>query len=209
MGLGGGVLDVKNAYRPVWHRDWDPVWAIAQSLDYPISFHSGRKRGENEQSAVGTMGAPTGDDLRLAAIGMSLLQFHGSADYFGIIFGGALDRFPDLKIVLGESGIGWIPSLLERMDWQYENEFTGIGLAHKPSEYWSRQMYATFQSDLVGMHLLDFLGEDRVMYASDYPHPDGTWPDSASIIKSQMAHLSESTRHKLVHDNAASLYKTP
>lgn len=206
MGLRGGVLDVKNGVRPVWHRDWDPVWAAAQDLDYPISFHSGRTRGDNEQAAVGSMEAPRGDALRLAAIGMSLLQFHGSADYFGIIFGGALDRFPRLKIVLGESGIGWIPSLLERMDWQYDNEFTSLGLLLKPSEYWSRQMFATFQSDRVGMHLLEFLGDDRVMYASDYPHPDGTWPDSRQVIAAQMSHLSDSTKRRILHDNAAQLY---
>jgi predicted TIM-barrel fold metal-dependent hydrolase len=135
------------------------------------------------------------------------MQFEGSADYFSIIFGGALDRYPDLSIVLGESGVGWIPSLLERMDWQYENEFQGLGLKLKPSEYWRRQMYATFQWDNVGMHLLDFLGSDRVMYASDYPHPDGTWPDSEQVADLHMSHLDLACRRNVLHDNAARVYK--
>jgi uncharacterized protein len=205
LGLRGGVLDVKNGYRPIWHQDWDPVWEVAQDLDYPISFHSGARR-TNEATTLGLMAAPQGDSLLSAAIGMSLLQFNGSADYFGIIFGGALDRYPRLKIVLGESGIGWIPSLLERMDWQYANEFTGLGLQLTPSEYWDRQIYATFQSDRVGMQLIDVLGEDHVLYASDYPHPDGTWPDSQQIIDEQMSHLSDAALQKVIYGNAARLY---
>jgi predicted TIM-barrel fold metal-dependent hydrolase len=141
-----------------------------------------------------------------AAVAMSLLQFEGSADYFGIIFGGALDRFPDLTVVLGESGVGWIPALLERMDWQYDNEFRHLGLQLKPSEYWHRQMAATFQLDRVGMQLLDFLGEDNVMYASDYPHPDGTWPDTRTFVDDQLRHLPDATKRKLLHGNVARIY---
>jgi predicted TIM-barrel fold metal-dependent hydrolase len=92
------------------------------------------------------------------------------------------------------------------MDWQYDNEFRHLGLQLKPSEYWHRQMAATFQLDRVGMQLLDFLGEDNVMYASDYPHPDGTWPDTRTFVDDQLRHLSEPTRHKLLHTNVARIY---
>ena len=206
LGLRGGVLDVKNGYRPVWHRDWDPLWATAQALELPISFHASKK-AVDPASLDQLHQQSSGDALIEGATMMSLMQFEGSADYFSIIFGGALDRYPDLSIVLGESGVGWIPSLLERMDWQYENEFQGLGLKLKPSEYWRRQMYATFQWDSVGMHLLDFLGSDRVMYASDYPHPDGTWPDSEQVADLHMSHLDLACRRNVLHDNAARLYK--
>jgi uncharacterized protein len=207
LGLRGGILDVKNGFRPVWHRDWDPLWRVAQDLDVPISFHASKRVGPTPSDLGALMQAAAGDDLVVGATMMSLLQFEGSAEYLSIVFGGALDRFPDLKIVLGESGVGWIPSMLERMDFQYDNEFRALGLELKPSEYWHRQMYATFQWDGVGMHLLDFLGEDHVMYASDYPHPDGTWPDSPRVIARHMAHLDASTRAKVVGGNAARLYK--
>jgi predicted TIM-barrel fold metal-dependent hydrolase len=206
QGLRGGILDVKNGYRPVWHKDWDPLWATAEEHDFPISFHASKKAQRGPADLNQLMVTPSGDSLVEGASAMSLLQFDGSADYFSIIFGGALDRYPRLRIVLGESGIGWIPSLLERMDWQYDNEFSGLGLELRPSEYWHRQIYATFQWDGVGMHLLDFLGEDHVMYASDFPHPDGTWPDSREVVTRHMGHLAEGTRGKVVHDNAARLY---
>lgn len=108
--------------------------------------------------------------------------------------------------MLAESGIGWIPAVLERMDWQYDNEFRGLGLGLQPSEYWHRQMYATFQWDRVGMHLLPFLGADHVMYASDFPHPDGTWPDSQEIVATHMEHLDVRDRQKVVCGNAARVY---
>jgi predicted TIM-barrel fold metal-dependent hydrolase len=206
LGLRGGVIDVKNGYRPLWHRDWDPLWEAAQDLDLPISFHASKKTTGPVGDLSALMQPPVGERLVEGATAMSLLQFEGSADYFSIIFGGALDRYPRLTIVLAESGIGWIPSMLERMDWQYANEFSAIGLELKPSEYWRRQMYATFQWDSVGMHLLEFLGADRVMYASDYPHPDGTWPDSRQVAEQHMAHLAPDDRKRVLHDNAADVY---
>jgi predicted TIM-barrel fold metal-dependent hydrolase len=206
MGLKGAVLDVKNSFAPVYSDAWDEVWATAQDLDCSIALHTGRRHADASKAVVAQLEAPTGESVIEAAVTMSLMQFTGSADYFGIVFGGALDRYPEVKIVLGESGIGWIPSLLERMDWQYDNEFRHLGLKLKPSDYWHRQMYATFQCDSVGMHLLDFLGEDNVMYASDYPHPDGTWPDTRTFVDKQMGLLSEATKRKILHDNAARLY---
>jgi predicted TIM-barrel fold metal-dependent hydrolase len=77
----------------------------------------------------------------------------------------------------------------------------------KPSEYWRRQCFATYQTDLVGIKLLDELGEDNVMWGSDYPHPDGIWPDSRDFIKKELGHVPEATRRKVICDNAARLYR--
>jgi predicted TIM-barrel fold metal-dependent hydrolase len=209
MGLRGGVLDVRNAYRPLWHPDWDPLWATAQDLEQPISFHAAGKvqPGAAGSSLAALMARPEGTALVEGAIRMTLLQFDTAADYFGIIFGGALDRHPRLQVVFGESGIGWIPAVLERMDWQYDNEFSGIGLQLPPSEYWHRQLHATFQWDAAGLAQLERLGADHVLYASDYPHPDGTWPDSRQIVARDMAGLSDADRHQVLYGNAARLYK--
>jgi predicted TIM-barrel fold metal-dependent hydrolase len=95
------------------------------------------------------------------------------------------------------------------MDWQYENEFRALGLKLRPSEYWHRQMFATFQKDAAGVQLIDLLGADRVMYASDYPHPDGLFPDSRVIAALDFAHLSTTDRDKIEGENAAALYKVP
>ncbi len=210
-GLHGAVMDVKTSNLPIHDRGWDPVWAAAQERDIPISFHLGGGRpkpGQGSASgALGTMQPVTGNLLAEAATQMAVLPLGSAPDYFGIVMGGALDRFPNLQIVLGESGIGWIPMLLERMDWQYENEFRALDLKLRPSEYWHRQMFATFQKDAAGVRLIDLLGANRVMFASDYPHPDGVFPDSRSIAALDFAHLSEAERDKIEGENAAALYK--
>jgi uncharacterized protein len=205
LGFRGVVMDIKNGCAPMFDEAWDVVWAAATERDLPVSFHLGT-RTSSAPSALGTMSRLTGKRLREAALGMSMLQFVGAADYFSIIFGGSLDRFPGLRIVLAESGIGWIPSMLERLDYEIDNEFEGLGLKLKPSEYWQRQMFATFSKDEVGLELLDRLGDDRVMFASDYPHPDGIWPDTHEYIDKTTAGLTAESRRKIVGQNAAAIY---
>jgi uncharacterized protein len=133
----------------------------------------------------------------------------------GIIFSGVLERHPGVRLVLAEAGIGWIPYVLERMDHEYDKYVEaregweargGIPIPLLPSEYFRRQVWATFQDDPAGLGLLSSIGEDRVMWASDYPHPDSTWPHSRRVIAAQMGGLPEDTRRKLTHDNASALY---
>src|SRR5439155_1468453 len=90
-----------------------------------------------------------------------------------------------------ETGIGWLPYMLERMDDTYQKfldaeEFWrrhgGLQLTMAPSAYFRRQVWATFQTDHLGLRVVDLLGDDRVMWASDYPHADSTWPESQRAI---------------------------
>lgn len=85
----------------------------------------------------------------------------------------------------------------------------GMTLTMKPSQYWRRQCAATYQSDPVGLRLLDLLGEENVMWGSDFPHPDGIWPDSQSFIERELGHLPAATRRKITCENAAKLYGFP
>ena len=78
-----------------------------------------------------------------------------------------------------------------------------------PSEYWRGQMFATFQIDRTGLANLDSIGEDTVMWGSDFPHPDGTWPDSLEILEPQLEGLGEPARRKVLYENARSLYGFP
>lgn len=200
LGMRGAEFNPVTANPPLWHPYWDPMWAAAAACNLPISFHT-----------LGTGGGLPEDvepKVRLAAQATRLTQFQlaMAAHLSAVIFGGVPERHPNLKLIMGEAGLGWIPYVLDRMDYEWEDQFRELDLTMKPSDYWHRQMYATYQHDEIGIRLLDLLGEDNVMWGSDFPHPDGIWPDSQSFIQKQLSHLPAATRRKILCENAAKVY---
>jgi predicted TIM-barrel fold metal-dependent hydrolase len=123
-----------------------------------------------------------------------------------MIFSGVLERCPRIRLVLGEAGIGWIPYVLWRMDAEWQDQYQDLSIRMRPSDYWRRQCWATYQTDPIGVKLLDELGADRVMRGSDFPHPDGIWPDSQEYIQRELGGLPPVVRRKVVCENAAKLY---
>ena len=124
---------------------------------------------------------------------------------------GTLERHPKLKFCLAESAIGWIPFVVQEMDYRYKRQFErrkseDIPLKNMPSEIFKRQVWATYQTDLVGLHLIQFFGDGHIMWGSDYPHPDSTWPFSKDFIEKDSAHLPPEMKRKVIRDNAAALY---
>jgi predicted TIM-barrel fold metal-dependent hydrolase len=135
-----------------------------------------------------------------------------------VIHAGICHRFPDLKFVSVESGVGWIPYALEAMDWNWCN--CGVGLEHPkygllPSEYFKRQMYACFWHETTTLRsALDMLGPDCILYETDFPHPTCMAPGPATYaqapldyLRENLADLPEETLRKILHENAAALYK--
>ncbi len=108
--------------------------------------------------------------------------------------------------MLGESGVTWLPYVFDRLDTEYEDRGKSIGLKMKPSDYFRRQGYVTYQQDKFLEPIVPLIGEDRIMWGSDYPHPDCVWPNSHRVWGENLANFSESTRRKIVHDNVAALY---
>jgi predicted TIM-barrel fold metal-dependent hydrolase len=92
------------------------------------------------------------------------------------------------------------------MDLEWEDQFKDLNLTMKPSEYWHRQCFATYQSDAIGLRLIDVLGADNIMWGNDFPHPDGIWPDSREFIDREMEGVPESVQRKVLCENARALY---
>ena len=113
----------------------------------------------------------------VSAFQMSLIDIIAA-----LIGAGVLERYPRLRVSFGESGIGWLPYALDRMDFEYEDRFRDL-MKLKPSEYWRRQCKATFQYDPIGTKLIEDIGVETLMWGSDYPHPDGVWPESSKYIE--------------------------
>jgi predicted TIM-barrel fold metal-dependent hydrolase len=186
---------------PLWDAWWDPVWAAVAATGLPLHFHTIGGPGRDFSQLTGKV------LLAARASSITTFQMHMADVLLSLIFAGVLERHPNLKMVIGESGTGWIPYVLHRMDDEWEEQFRDLDLKMKPSEYWRRQCYATYQSDPVGAKLVDEIGEDNVMWGSDFPHPDGVWPDSQEYIGRELANLPAATRKKIVCDNAAKLYR--
>jgi predicted TIM-barrel fold metal-dependent hydrolase len=209
IGLRTCMLLAARVQTPLWDDAWEPLWQAAADTGIPIGFHLGG--GLRTVAASGPKAANPGNiGVRVSA---SPLQMDEALA--AVIFSGALERHPSLKIVLAETGIGWLPYMLERMDDTYRkfldapdfwSSQSRLALAMPPSAYFRRQIWATFQSDLAGMRLLDVLGEDRVMWASDYPHADSTWPDSQAAIEVNFKSVPDRARGRILCENARELY---
>ncbi|XOV90528.1 MAG: amidohydrolase family protein [Pseudomonadota bacterium] len=203
LGLSGGELPLVNDDLPFWKDEWEPLWIASEETGLPVQLHT-----------VGSAsGAPPFtnplDYHRFLATVLTDFQLVMASHLAGIIFGGALERHPGLRVVLGEAGVGWIPYVLERMDYEWEDQFQHLELKMKPSEYWRRQMSVTFQMDETGIANIDRIGAETLLWGSDFPHPDGIWPDSAEINNRQLATLSDEQRRMVLHDNAVRLYGFP
>ena len=124
-----------------------------------------------------------------------------------VIGAAVLERYPNVRIAFGESGIGWIPYALDRMDFEWEDRFRDLGLTMKPSDYWRRQCKGTFQFDRIGTKLIEDMGVETLMWGSDYPHGDGVWPESSKYIEEQFGHLPADVTRKITCENAGPLLR--
>jgi predicted TIM-barrel fold metal-dependent hydrolase len=200
----GGVrgLEIAHSYdiAPFWDPQWNPVWEVANEVALPVHFHTAGERRPDLAKLPPQLARVE------HAVHISGFQLYMATTLISVIFAGVLERYRNVKIVIGESGIGWIPYVLDRMDAEWEDQFKDLSLTMRPSEYWRRQCRATYQSDRIGIKLLDDIGHDTIMWGSDFPHPDGVWPDSSEFIERELGHLPAEVRHKIVCENAAKLY---
>jgi predicted TIM-barrel fold metal-dependent hydrolase len=202
-GLAGVELALTHGMAPLWRSEFEPLWRAAAETKLPLHLH--------------TIGPPI--DLQHAQsrrdvdswMGTWLTTFQlGMVERLAeLIFGGVLHRHPDLRIVLGESGIGWLPYVLDRMDLEWEERLRHLELTLPPSGYFRRQVFATFQLDEAGLLLADRIGLDNLMWGNDFPHGDGVWPDSLAHLEAQFARVPESWRRKIAYENAARVYGFP
>ena len=93
------------------------------------------------------------------------------------------------------------------MDEEYEDKFSHLNFSLKPSDYWRRQGFTTFQHETTLADVIHLVGEDNILWGSDYPHADGVWPDSRKTIEADIGQLDERVRRKLTRDNVGKLYR--
>jgi uncharacterized protein len=189
---------------PYWDEAFDPLWEVLSDTGLPISQHVGACRY--------LMGEVLPEDpTPFKGIFQSLPPIFMSECVVDWTVSGVLERWPHLRVVLVEAGIGWIPYFLERLDTMVDNHgwntFSDTPISEKPSFYWHRNMAATFEQDQVGMRLLDLVGVENLMWATDYPHPDSTWPRSQEILTEHFKDLPRDQVELIASGNVSRIYK--
>ncbi len=187
--------------KPLTDPHYEPLWTLIEEIKLPVSFHIMGPRG----MAISRLFDPTPGVketfISLANISMTELMA-------GLIFTGVLQRHPNLHFVIVESGIGWIPYFLERMDQTFKKHrfWTKSIITEKPSTYWYRQGHATFIEDHTGIAERKRAGLENIMWSTDYPHSDTTWPRSREVLEEHFADVPEDERRMVVCENARRLY---
>jgi len=186
---------------------WDPIWEAASDLSLPINFHIGS--ADSAMAWMGSLPWPSQNVGVKLALGSSLLYINNAEVLGNMIYSGVLERFPSLQIVSVESGVGWLPFILDALDYGVKEMAPDdyAQLSMQPSDYFRRQIHACFWFEHRLGEALDMLGWEHVMFETDYPHPTCLYPDALQRAARAMDGINDPhIRAGLMGENAARLY---
>ncbi|HEY6624341.1 MAG TPA: amidohydrolase family protein [Acidimicrobiales bacterium] len=183
----------------IYKEDWDPFFRACAETGTVINLHVG--------SSSETMFPSSDSDLAVLGVLFPVNGFAAATDW---LFAKIPLRFPDVRIVLSEGGIGWVPILLDRLSYMGRDDdrraaFGGL----TPMEVFRRNFWFTTFSDERTLALRAEIGVERIMFETDFPHTDSSWPDSQAIVAAQLAGVPQSEADRMTFQNAAELYRHP
>ena len=205
LGMVGAMIP---AYAPAGRRygspEYDPLWAAAQDLEMPLHLH------------LATYRPGVGQELQ--AVDIASESFVSNQDHWvrmslgDIIFGGVFERYPKLLVGSVEFDLAWVPYFLERIDYTYTQRprkptWHRFKEEMLPSEYFHRNVFLGFQEDVVGIRERDIIGVDNMLWGSDYPHIESTFPRSRQILERILVDCTEEEKAKIASGNAARIYR--
>lgn len=200
-GISGTMIwQVPHPSLPFSSPHYERFWAASQDIEMPVHLHILTGFGDS-------LKRQTSHGIQRYRIGVNQTREIEDA-LFDMIFSGILERYPRLKIVSVENEIGWMPFWLGQCDKAFRRHRANEPLAidKPPSEYFRRQVYATFFNDQVGGRLFSWWGADNCMWSNDYPHQNSTWPNSREVISRDLGNLPAADRKKLLCANVEKLY---
>lgn len=185
------------AASPDYNRDdWEPFWSAAEQARTVIAFHIGTDPVDlvgGEQIGVAYRG-PGG-----AVLNYTETTFSGQRAAMKMVASGALDRHPDLKVLVSEGGATWVPFLGDRMTEGYRQHHMMVRpkLSRTPKEILYSQVYASFQHDETAIAAVTAMGYRNVMFGSDYPHMEGTFGHTQDTLRHLFAGVDDDTRYRV------------
>jgi predicted TIM-barrel fold metal-dependent hydrolase len=196
-GLRAALLPAHSDALPYNREDWEPLWEAAAGLGTSLSFHAGTGRHQAPIRGAG------------GAVANYVITCSGPIETVSVLAAsGILERHPALRVVMVECGAGWLAWALDAMDDATREHavFVNPKLEELPSFYFRRQGAVTFQRDRVGIANRDHTGDRCLLWGSDYPHPEGTYPHSREILETDLADVPQSSVDAITWQNAAELY---
>ncbi len=204
LGFKGGCIPCTSPpEHPYYDEIYDPVWAAAEEARFPLAMHVGTNAytpKEFRQNRV--LRDPVGDYAQSQiSIQRSLVE---------LIVHGVATKFPDLQFVVAEFNGGWIAHWLDRIEQGLQREYSfrnkGTYTGEKPHDIWARQFWATIEDDRPAILTRELIGVDNLMWGSDYPHVDSTWPCSLNVLDEVFADIPSEDRDKITRTNVERLY---
>ncbi len=190
--------------------EWDPFWQACTEERLPVHFHIGAS--VTNMTFYGKYSWDSHPPSTRLAIGGTMLFIGNARVVANLLVSGVFSRHPDLKVVSVESGCGWIPFILEALDYEMaENAPSDLArLGKMPSEFFRTNIYATYwfetnQNKLPS--LVESVGEDNILFETDFPHPTCLYPSPVERAKETMKSLSDDARRKILGENARKLYR--
>jgi predicted TIM-barrel fold metal-dependent hydrolase len=190
----------------------DPFWAVCAEASVPVCIHINLAPRE-ERLAVAKAGSSPGargdrKDKGRALAGLGAVGMGFGLTLSKLIFSGTFDRFPNLKVVGVETGVGWVPHILEQMDDRYwrNRSWTDIELERLPSEYYYRNIFLTFIVDRFGALNWQTVGRENAMWSTDYPHHGCDWPYSRKVIEESFLGVPREVRDDWIANNAIRVF---
>ncbi len=199
-----GVIIPQNAPTGTRYFDeiYDPIWALAEESGTPISMHVACFAETPEWVIKAAMR----DNLAIYANSHALIH----ETLIDLMVRGVCKKFPKVKFVLAEFNAGWIAHFLDRLDqaWQREYGKNPNSIPYEPVvfETWRRQFYATIEDDHPAIRTRDIIGVDNLLWGTDYPHTDSTWPCSGDVLDEMFKEYPADVRRKTTFDNVKNLY---
>ena len=203
LGLAGAMI---TEY-PLEHRRYDqpeyePFWAAAEALAMPLSLHTATRR----EGRIRGAGVPTLRD----ATSRATKAFYPAMSMCDMILSGVFERHPRLTLAIVEFELSWAPNILTAMDYTYRERHEEAIHRFKgdvrPSDFFHANVVLSFQEDAIGIRLRDVIGVDNMMWGSDYPHSESTFPQSRKILAEILSGVPDSEQAKIVGGNAARVY---
>ena len=206
MGLVGSMIATGPLEHRYDHPMYEPLWAAAQDLNMPLSLHAGCIRAKER------LPEHLAEQLNYDAVTFATNATPMRVSIASMILSGVFERNPELKVGGVEFEVAWAPYFMRRMDDTYKDRVAGhIGYRYKskdllPSDFFRSNVFIAFQEDELGIQLRHYMGVDNLMWGSDYPHGESTFPRSKEIMEHILEGVPEEEKAKIAGLNTARLY---